>query len=323
MKALTLPRDQLSKLWQCSTPHNNGDLFHSQCRGTPYQPILPKKSTNYICSDRASTSKRFRSLRSPPTEIPHCPILETPSIVQVANSVVTPLLPMQLTALESQRDLARVERDLSRRERDRLLNQQLAVIQEKDRAILERNQAIIERDLAISSCDELRECYEEKVQCCSAQLQKIADLEKLIDELQQQNNILLDKKAQHDELIRRYSENLSQLSQRVNTLEQHRYRINTVTVGSTGEPLRYIRNFTEKLFPDVDKKSRLNALFDLVYSRVKSFRRHVKGQLKMELLPLMRLDICREIKRYYSAWRFLEVMDSSSQSLNQVTLFNA
>jgi hypothetical protein len=115
------------------------------------------------------------------------------------------------------------------------------------------------------------------VQCCSAQLQKIADLEKIIDELKQQNNNLRDNKAQHDELIRIYLENLSQLSQRVNTLEQHHYRRNTVTVGSTGEPLHYIRNFTEKLFPDVEKKTRLNALLDLVYSRVKSFRHHVKA----------------------------------------------
>ncbi len=115
------------------------------------------------------------------------------------------------------------------------------------------------------------------MQCCSAQLQKIADLEKIIDELKQQNNNLRDNKAQHDELIRIYLENLSQLSQRVNTLEQHHYRRNTVTVGSTGEPLHYIRNFTEKLFPDVEKKTRLNALLDLVYSRVKSFRHHVKA----------------------------------------------
>jgi hypothetical protein len=230
---------------------------------------------------------------------------------------------VQFRALESQRNIAVAERDLSSRERDHLLNQQEAVIQEKDHAILERNQAIIERDLAMSSCVKLREGYEEKVQCCSAQLQRIADLEKIIDELKQQNNNLLDKKSHHDELIKIYSENLFQLTQRVNTLEQHRARRNTVTVGSTSEPLRYIRNFTEKLFPDVDKKTRLNALFDLVYSKVKSFRHHVKGQLKLELLPLMRLDICREIKRYYCAWRFLERMDSSNQSLNQVILFYA
>jgi hypothetical protein len=237
----------------------------------------------------------------PPTDLPHCSILETPSLLQVSDSIAIPPLPVQLRVLESQHDIAIAEnemttreRDLSTSKRDQVLNKQNAVIQEKDRAIIECNKAIIERDLAIFSCDELRKGYKEKVQCCSAQLQKIADLEKIVDVLEQRNNILL----QYDELIRIYSENLSQLSTKVKTLEQYRSRMNTVTIGSTGKPLHYIRHFTEKLFPDVDKKTRLNALFDLVYSKVKLFHHHVKGELKMELL-LLRMDICREIERYY------------------------
>jgi hypothetical protein len=161
------------------------------------------------------------------------------------------------------------------------------------------------------------------VQLGTAQLQKIADLEKKVDELEKKNNNLLDNKARSEELIRIYSENLSQLSTRVNILEQHRSRSNTMTVRSTGEPLRYIKIFAEKLFPNVDGKTRLHALFDVVLSKVKSFHHHVKGPLKTELLPIMRMEIRREIKRYYSAWQFLEVLEISDQSLNQVILFDA
>jgi hypothetical protein len=38
-KALILPRSQLSKLWQCTSLHKVGDLYHSQCTQMPYQPI--------------------------------------------------------------------------------------------------------------------------------------------------------------------------------------------------------------------------------------------------------------------------------------------
>jgi hypothetical protein len=46
----------------------------------------------------------------------------------------------------------------------------------------------------------------------------------------------------------------------------------------------------------------------------------VNHKLKDELRPVLRMNICREIGKHYAAWRFLEVMDSSSQSLNQVCI---
>jgi hypothetical protein len=46
----------------------------------------------------------------------------------------------------------------------------------------------------------------------------------------------------------------------------------------------------------------------------------VKSIIKVKVLPEIRLAIGSEIKKHYAAWRFLGVMDSSYQSLNQVSL---
>jgi hypothetical protein len=48
MKALTLPWKELSKLWQCTSKHNVGELFHAKCGGTPHQAAISSSSTNYI-----------------------------------------------------------------------------------------------------------------------------------------------------------------------------------------------------------------------------------------------------------------------------------
>ena len=51
------------------------------------------------------------------------------------------------------------------------------------------------------------------------------------------------------------------------------------------------------------------------------FKKHVHNRLKEQLRGLIRLETCREIKKFYGPWRFLEVMDCSQQSLNQVSIF--
>ncbi len=52
------------------------------------------------------------------------------------------------------------------------------------------------------------------------------------------------------------------------------------------------------------------------------FKKHVHNRLKEQLRGLIRLETCREIKKFYAPWRFLEViMDCSQQSLNQVSIF--
>lgn len=45
MKAQTLPRSQLSKMWQCTDVHKFSNLYHSHCTNTPYKAISPKKVT--------------------------------------------------------------------------------------------------------------------------------------------------------------------------------------------------------------------------------------------------------------------------------------
>jgi hypothetical protein len=121
-----------------------------------------------------------------------------------------------------------------------------------------------------------------------------------------------------------HAQQQARLNERVGNLEaqQSLRRSRTyVFVGSKGPPLKYIRNFTNALFPEKPKKEKLTALFDILYDQLKSFRNHVKKQLKPVLIPLVRMDTCRDIRKYFSPWKILEVLDSSKQSLNQVSLF--
>jgi hypothetical protein len=38
-------------------------------------------------------------------------------------------------------------------------------------------------------------------------------------------------------------------------------------------------------------------------------------------LPMLRMSICREIRKHYTAWRFLAMMDCSNQSMTLFLLF--
>ena len=93
-------------------------------------------------------------------------------------------------------------------------------------------------------------------------------------------------------------------------------------VSPTGPQLKYIQNFAYVLFPDTQKTERLKALFDVnIYESRKTFWSHVNDQVKPLLLPLVQMNICKEIQKYYAPWKILEVLDGSKQSLNQVSSF--
>jgi hypothetical protein len=59
-----------------------------------------------------------------------------------------------------------------------------------------------------------------------------------------------------------------------------------------------------------------------MYSKKKAFRTYVKQRVKEEMLPSLRMDVCRDIKKEFAPWKFLEVLDNSKQSLNQVSIFS-
>jgi hypothetical protein len=90
-------------------------------------------------------------------------------------------------------------------------------------------------------------------------------------------------------------------------------------VHPNGPTLKYIQNFANALFPETHKQERLKVLFDLLYEKRKSFHAHVNHQIKPALLPFVRKEISKEIRKFYSPWKILEVLDGSKQSLNQVS----
>jgi hypothetical protein len=96
-------------------------------------------------------------------------------------------------------------------------------------------------------------------------------LEREKNNLAQENINLLQRQDNSDALIKVYSENLSQLNSRVNKLEAQHLNNNSVTVGTSGDPLRYITLFASKLLSNVDKRERLNGMFDILYHGRKVF----------------------------------------------------
>jgi hypothetical protein len=59
--------------------------------------------------------------------------------------------------------------------------------------------------------------------------------------------------------------------------------------------MKYIHNFAHALFPETPRKQQLIALFDVLYDEKKFFHNHIKTKTKLVLIPLARMEACREI----------------------------
>jgi hypothetical protein len=66
MKALSMPRSELSKMWQCTSLHRVGDLNSSEAFKTPYQEVPITSYNSYIVKDHSSgsSSKRVQLFES-------------------------------------------------------------------------------------------------------------------------------------------------------------------------------------------------------------------------------------------------------------------
>ena len=120
------------------------------------------------------------------------------------------------------------------------------------------------------------------------------------------------------DLLKVCSEEQQRLSSRVAYLETRNSSAMAIHPG--GPALKYIKNFASRLFPTLGFKERLYQIFEILYGSRKSFRSYVKQRMKEELTPCLRMTICREIRKLFAPWRFLEIMDISKQSLNQVSI---
>jgi hypothetical protein len=154
MKAQTLPRYELSKMWQCTTLHTVGDLHTSQSEATPYWSAKVTKLNSYICSDRSSSrsssslkSKQVQLFATSPNSDGNNNNVETPSSMTLQTDC-TPMLRAEFQRANAERDLARAERDFTRSERDAARAERDAAVTNSDKANAERDAAFIERDIA-------------------------------------------------------------------------------------------------------------------------------------------------------------------------------
>jgi hypothetical protein len=132
------PCSELSKYWQCTIPHNFGELTRSAEMKTPYQRIQPSKYNSYIVAARGrerndvSSTKRVR-LFSP---LPTTDNLESSVLsnhIQDISDRAAPNATLGRYIAESNFEKA---------------------IRERDQAIAERDQAKAEHDIAVAKYDE-------------------------------------------------------------------------------------------------------------------------------------------------------------------------
>jgi chromosome segregation ATPase len=222
------------------------------------------------------------------------------------------------------------------------------------KCLAERDIAFAERDSAITRMDEIsaesaRECEAARKEVVSAKakwhevtierdlaaqerdfleaenirhLNMISRLESEILLLRNEVANLKEKQRTTEELLPVYVERQSRLTERVSALELQQRKDQSksyVFVGSKKSPLLYLKNFTKKLYPELDHKAQLVSLFEEMYAKKKSFRTYVKRRVKGDIILSLRMDVCRDIKKHFAPWKFLEVLDNSKQSLNQVS----
>jgi len=114
-------------------------------------------------------------------------------------------------------------------------------------------------------------------------------------------------------------EKVKSLSDRVAYLECLSQKKSSISIVE-GNVIKSMQIFASKLLPSMNSRDRLKHIFNALYNRFKSFKSHVKKTMSQELHEQLRMEVFREIKKYFPPWRFLEVMDCSQQSLNQVSL---
>ena len=89
----------------------------------------------------------------------------------------------------------------------------------------------------------------------------------------------------------------STLSIRVAALE---CQSNAYVAIPRGSPLRAITNCTKAIFPDRKVSDGLKELFNVLYVNRKGFHSHINKTVRGELLPFIRMDICRESRKQFT-----------------------
>jgi len=303
--------------------------------GSKYRPLVPNKTNSYLCSDHGvsqATSKRVRLFSPEPEE--DCSRAAVAEVEQSPNAAITIsdlAIAMECQTLKERNAILVRERDQAIGEMEDAIRGKADALKERDVAIDQMERAItacdaakagrykagVERDAALHKSDQAAKAMallNARITALEAELEESVKKNDLTETI---NRALEQDKNDSSQLIAALAENVSRLQTRVSALETQSSRSSNVTI-NYGNSMRYITLFTTKLFPELVQKERENELFNVLYANKKSFHKHVNTVMKEKLLPELKVGICKEIKKYYAAWKFLAVMDGSNQSLNQV-----
>lgn len=149
-KALKLPRSQLSKIWQCTSLHKLGELYHSSCMGSKYRPLVPNKTNSYLCSDHGvskATSKRVRLFSPEPEE--GCSRAAVAEVEQSPNAAIT----ISDLAIAMECQTLKEHNAILVQECDQAIGEMEDAIRGKADALKERDVAIDQMERAITACD--------------------------------------------------------------------------------------------------------------------------------------------------------------------------
>lgn len=351
--AMKKPRSQLSRYWQCTKTHVYGQLSSASQTNTPYQPVQRTKYNSLIAtslegsnSNEMSSTKRVRLFSPTPTPtssetIPASgaenPVIEKYLLESRCEKALRDcneaIIKLDKAVLERESAVAKAEEATVELNRvvavhDEACRRQDIAGAERYKALCERDSAVYERDEALCERDEAMKKYHSSLDKISELEKELSISEKTRENLNEQYQKLQDTNQRLSSLLSTLSEEQDSLRSRVHALETRAVsnrvgaplRARAISNG-VGAPLRAIQNLASKLFPLDHANKRLQSMFDLIYENRKSFRKHVNNQVRESILEAVRLSSCKEIKKFYTGWKFLKALDCSTQSLNQVTFF--
>jgi hypothetical protein len=324
--AMKKERHELSRFWQCTKLHNYGELSAALRDKTPYQPVKPSRynCVSMIDAGVGSSAKRVRLFSPPPMESEA--ILTPPTLpaavaaVPVENTSGTsgqnPVMEMYKLKLDFEKAVrdyrkAILERDSALEEVAAVKSQLIEAKRSQDAAVADKEKALSDLDAVLAKYNRdiggVRTPWKEKF---LEEEKKCLELKKEIAQVEHTNSKL-------NALLTTLSKEQSSLNARVHALETRAETKVANRAAIAKFPITAVVNLTSKMFPDVNPRDRLQSLFDLLYGNRKSFRKHVNSKVRDSMMDSVRLQCCRDIKKYYSGWQFLKALDCSSQSLNQ------
>ena len=142
-KAMSRPRSELSKMWQCTMPHKLGDLYHSATHNTPYDETPINYRNSFLISSSYASAKSSGIT----------------STAQSSESITRSQGSSKRPRTDVEKDLEHAVNDCNqlRQERDEAVNDCNRLWQERDEALKACNQLRQERDEAVDNCDILRQ----------------------------------------------------------------------------------------------------------------------------------------------------------------------